>query len=157
MKVGELHGYEIHYDPTSREFEARKEGETVFSAPTQDEVENHIKKLHKKGFQRFKAIYVESGYVAVGEVTSMIKGPSYYVSDIGVWFIWKDEHDHLQRRKLSLVSLFEATPKNLKLAEKLAKLHAKRKRIQEQVETLRRQFKDPITKENVYKLAGLEG
>jgi len=152
MKVGELYGYTIEYNTSIQQFEAWKDGEITTSAPTQVEVEEFIKKLHEKGFKRIKAIQAKYEDVTIGEITSIKKTAGRY-REIEVWFVSQDG----ARQKIYLTYVYEATPKNLEIAEKIRQLADKQKKVLEQIRELTEKLTDPITEKNIYKLAGLEG
>jgi len=158
MKVGELHGYTIEYNTNTKQFEAWKDGEIVTSERTQAEVEEFVEKLHKKGFQRVKAIRAGyGGSVTVGEITSIQRTAGRWGSeDLEAWFVWKDERNESRREKIRIGDVYQATPENLKIAEKMTELSDQRGILLQEIEELKNKLTNRITKENIYKLAGLE-
>lgn len=149
-------GFEIRYDPRDKRFEAWKNDEQVGSEKTQAELEDYLKKLKKKTFQRFTAIRSTGGReIAIGVITSFVKSHSYGTDRIEVWFTWKDENDQPQRRKLPLHSVYEATEERLEVANQMIALNKKLAELYKQYENLRNKLRIYLNYNDVLRLGGM--
>lgn len=155
MKIRDLLGYEIYYNSSDKVFEARKEGEVVWTEKTEEELEKAVKKLTKKTFKRFKAIHLQGLNVIIGEVTSLKKAMSWGSESLEAWFVWKEAGER-RRRRLALRNLYVATPHNLEIAEKVLELNQERQQLVLDIKLLSEKLKDRLTQTTVLQLAGLE-
>lgn len=159
VKIKDFEEFEIHYDPSTKRFEAKKGYEVVAERSTQEELENHLKKLHKRSFKRIKAIALDN---KVGELTSAKTTHSSYRGEGAEgWFVYvgKDSFgvEKKTRTKVDLRgSVYEATPKNLELCARIVKLKEQLVEMYSKIQELKEQYEKPITRKNVFKLAGIE-
>lgn len=149
-------GYKIFYDPDTTKFVAQDSKlEEIYKADTQQEVEDYLKKLEKRKFQKIRAIHKTSRTATIGSITSIRKEHSSYMGFFfECWFVTEEDQRRGKHRLKGY--FFKATPENIALAEKVTKLNAQIQKKYQQIESLQEKLKDPITDENVLKLAGVE-
>lgn len=149
-------GYKIFYDPDTTKFVAKdSKDEEIYKADKQKEVEDYLKKLEKRKFQKIRAIHKHSRRADIGSITSIRKEDSRYSGFyLECWFV-KEEDKSRGKHRLEGY-FFKATPENIALAEKIIILNEQIHKKYAHIERLQQKFKEAITDKNVLALAGVE-
>lgn len=141
-KIGEKQGYSIFYDPERKLFCLRDaEDNEVASASTQEKVEEQIPEITKQAFKLpIPAILSRHSSVEKGRITSL------NLHQETVYFSY-DDKSHGRTEKVSLrydKSIFELTGANEKVVSQIEERVAHRKKLDDEIETLKKQFEKPI-------------
>lgn len=149
MKVGDVKGYEVTYEPRDKLFYlVDSDGERVAQGKTQEEVEAQAPKLSKQKHGMPIEAFIKSGLkLELGNVTSV--NPA----DKSVRFVKAKEPDsryspsHVKIRLRYGEKLHEATASNRQLAEKVDILHGQIKQKEQEIEQLMKQIKKGLPEE----------
>lgn len=139
-EVGKFRGYTILYDNRDRLFHLRDaDGQDVGSGKTQEDAEEHAKKLVKLAYKfPIEALSVSGSYVFKGKVTSL--NPD----DYSVRFAYAEHRaatkEHLRRGS----HIYEATEANKEIASQVDMARGHIKEIEEKIRSLISQLERPM-------------
>ncbi|MBU0847026.1 hypothetical protein KKH23_07520 [Patescibacteria group bacterium] len=145
VKIKEMYGYQITYNPKSRRFLVEdSDGTELAFAKTQDEIEIKAKALSKQEFKRFRIVKVgNEGQVTMGEFTSLNR------DDQSGWISMEkgEETWGSGRQKIALRfdrGYYEATETNLKTLGNIKSKRESLNNILAEIKSLRDILEKPI-------------
>lgn len=141
-KIAVVKGYTVVYETRDRSFKLlTSDGQEVGSGKTQDEVEAQADKLAKQGY-KFPIAAMQAAFqnLQLGRVTSV------NLSEKSVYFV-TDASRRRCKEKLRYSHLYEATERNLQLANEVATRRSQIEKIEENIRELMGMLENPINLE----------